>query len=71
MLAQEHSPHWRIAPEPALAAWQKARGLTADGMFGTGTAAKMAQEIGTLPIIRAWPKGSFLGDGKLEAYRAS
>ena len=39
--------------------------------LGRGTAAKMAQEIGTLPIIRAWPKGSYLGDGKLEAYRAS
>ncbi len=71
MLAQEQNPHWRIAPEPLLAAWQSARGLGKDGQFGTGSALKMAQEIGTLPIIRGWPKGSFPGDGKLAAYRAS
>ena len=71
MLAQEQNPHWRIIPEPLLVAWQKARGLTADGDFGTGGALKMAQEIGTLPIIRGWPKGSFPGDGKLAAYQAS
>lgn len=71
MLAQEQNPHWRIIPEPLLVAWQKARGLTADGDFGTGGALKMAQEIGTLPIIRGWPKGSYPGDGKLAAYQAS
>ncbi len=31
----------------------------------------MAQEIGTIPIIRGWPKGSAPGDGKLEAYRSA
>jgi len=71
MLAREQSPHWRIIPEPTLKAWQAARGLVADGDFGMGTALKMAQEIGTLPIIRGWPKGSYLGDGKLENYKAS
>ena len=71
MLAQEQNPHWRIIPEPLLTAWQRARGLTADGDFGTGTALKLASEIGTLPIIRGWPKGSYLGDGKLSAYQAS
>lgn len=71
MLAQEHNPHWRIAPEATLVPWQKARGLVSDGMYGPGGALKMAAEIGTLPIIRAWPKGSYPGDGKLDAYRAS
>jgi hypothetical protein len=71
MLAQEANPHWRIIPEPLLVAWQKARGLTADGDFGTGTALKLAQEIGTIPIIRGWPKGSTPGDGKMTNYQAS
>lgn len=71
MLAQEASPHWRIAPEPTLRTWQAKRKLVADGMFGVNTALAMAKEIGTLPIIRAWPKGSALGDGKLEAYRSA
>ncbi len=71
MLAQEANPHWRIIPEPLLIAWQKARGLTADGDFGMGTALKLAQEIGTIPIIRGWPKGSTPHDGKLANYQAS
>ncbi len=71
MLAQEAKPHWRIIPEPLLVAWQKARGLTADGDFGTGTALRLAQEIGTIPIIRGWPKGSTPNDGKRANYQAS
>lgn len=71
MLAQEHSPHWRIIPEPTLKTWQAARGLAADGDLGTGTALRMAQEVGTVPIIRGWPRGSYLGDGKLAAYQNS
>lgn len=71
MLAQEHSPHWRVIPEPTLKQWQAKRGLAADGDFGTGTALRMAQEIGTLPIIRGWPRGSSLHDGHLDNYRAS
>jgi hypothetical protein len=71
MLAQEANPHWRIIPEPLLTAWQKKRGLTADGDFGTGTALKLAQEIGTIPIIRGWPKGSTPHDGKMANYQAA
>lgn len=71
MLAQEHSPNWRVIPEPTLKTWQSARGLTADGDYGTGTALRMGQETGMLPIIRGWPKGSYLGDGKLAAYQNS
>lgn len=71
LLAQEANPHWRVVPNAALKAWQIARGLTGDGNLGTGTALKLAQEIGTIPIIRGWPKGSYPGDGKLDNYRAS
>ena len=70
MLNTEKSPHWRIT-DPLLKGWQSSRGRTADGQFGTGDALAMAKEIGTIPIIRAWPKGSYPGDGKLDTYRAS
>jgi hypothetical protein len=69
MLDQEHLPHWRIAA-PGLGDWQRARGLSPDGNFGPGTAMVMAKEIGTVPIIRAWPKGSFLGSQDLPNYQA-
>lgn len=71
LLLQEAQPHWRISPDAVLKAWQAARKRSADGMFGTGDALALAQEIGTIPIIRAWPKGSYPGDGKLDNYRAS
>lgn len=71
MLAQEAGPKWRKSPEPTLVTWQKNRKLTADGKFGTGTALALAKEIGTLPIIRAWPKGSFPEGHWLEDYRTN
>jgi hypothetical protein len=70
MLKTEQLPRWRVT-DPLLKPWQAARRRTADGLFGTGDALVLAQEIGAIPIIRAWPKGSFPGDGKLEAYRAA
>ncbi len=71
MLAQEAGPKWRKMPEPTLITWQKNRKRTQDGKFGTGDALVMAQEIGTLPIIRAWPKGSFPEGKWLPEYRAA
>ena len=72
MLTQEgNGTNWRKSPEPLLKVWQSARGLTADGEFGTGTALRMAQEIGTLPIIRAWPRGSTLQGHWLPDYQAA
>lgn len=71
MLAQEAGPKWRKAPEPTLVTWQKNRGRPADGNFGTGDALVMAREIGTLPIIRGWPKASFPEGHWLEDYRTN
>lgn len=71
MLAQEASPSWRKMPEPTLVTWQKNRGLGSDGKFGTGSALAMAKEIGTLPIIRAWPSGSYKEGAWLGNYQSS
>lgn len=67
MLADEAGSNWR-KKYPALAAWQAARGLVADQMYGVKSAQRMAQEIGTLPIIRYWPKGT-TRETALEPYR--
>lgn len=72
MLAEEgNGTRWRVSPEPLLKVWQSSRGLSSDGDFGTGTALKMAQEIGTLPIIRGWPKGSTKQGHWLPDYQAA
>jgi hypothetical protein len=70
MLDQELKPHWRIAA-PGLADWQRSRGLTADGNFGPGTALALAKELGTIPIVRTWPKGSFLGSRHLPDFQTN
>jgi hypothetical protein len=57
MLQDESGPNWK-KKYPSLMTWQGKRGLTTDGKFGPGSALRMAQEIGTLPIVRFWPKGS-------------
>lgn len=69
MLRTEQQPHWRVS-DPLLRAWQSARGHVADGQFGTGDALTLAQEIGTVPIIRGWPKGSNQSQA-VPAYRAA
>lgn len=67
MLSEEGTPNWK-RKYPELGAWQAARGRTVDQMFGPGDALAMAQEIGTLPIIRFWPRGT-LPQTALEPYR--
>lgn len=72
MLAAEgNNTTWRSQKIPGLAAWQQARGLTADGKAGVGTMLRMAQEIGAIPIVRAWPTGSFKEGHWLPDYKAS
>jgi hypothetical protein len=67
MLSEEGTTRWK-RKYPELGAWQAARGLVVDQNFGPGSALRMAQEIGTVPIVRFWPKGS-LPQTALEPYR--
>jgi hypothetical protein len=69
LLAQEASPNWKKA-DPVLQAWQKSRGLVADGKFGPGTALRVADEIGTIPLIRFWPKGTYPEGNWIRDYQA-
>lgn len=71
LAAERNGTSWRSTAIPGLADWQRARGLTPDGMAGTGTMLRMAQEIGAIPIVRAWPKGSTIGGHWLPDYKAS
>jgi hypothetical protein len=69
--AEGNNTTWRSASVPGLAEWQRTRGLTPDGKAGTGTMLRMAQEIGAIPIVRAWPTGSYPTGHWLPDYKAS
>lgn len=56
--------------DPAVQAWQSPRGLVVDGKFGPKSALTVAEEFGTVPIIRFWPKGSQKAKA-LQDYRAA
>jgi len=70
LLDAESRPGWNRI-EPSVSAWQKARPpLTVDGKLGPKSALLVAQEIGTIPLIRFWPKGSQKNTA-LNDYRAA
>jgi len=72
MLAAEGpNTTWRSTPIPGLAAWQSSRGLVGDSQFGPKSGLKMADEIGAIPIIRAWPRGSNINGPEMQNYKAS
>lgn len=58
LLERETEPGWRDAMKDAVKTWQIKAGLTADGKFGPKAAARMAEEVGVLPLVRFWPAGS-------------
>lgn len=69
LLAQEAKPNWKTR-DPVVKVWQESRGLTADGEFGTKTALRLADEIGVIPLIRFWPKGSYPEGSWVRDYQA-
>lgn len=69
LLTAEGRSGWNIV-DPAVQAWQKSRGLVVDGKFGPKSALAVAEEFGTVPIIRFWPKGSQKAPA-LQNYRAA
>ena len=58
LLADEASGKGWKRLYPEVAEWQRSRGLKVDKRFGMVTALRVAQELGTLPLVRYWPKGS-------------
>ena len=69
LLLAEASKGWNVT-SPQVSAWQKSRGLVVDGKYGPKSALAVAAELGTIPIIRFWPKGS-LKDKALADYRTA
>lgn len=69
MITREATTGWKSALQPEIKAWQTRAGLVADGKFGPKSALKMADEVGTLPRIRYWPKGSPSKDIAVKRYR--
>lgn len=57
LLIAEGLANWK-RKEAILQQWQSVRGLKPDQEFGPKSALQMATEIGTVPVIRFWPKGA-------------
>lgn len=57
LLAREEALGWKSDLQDSVAAWQERVGLKSDGLFGIDSAARMAEEVGILPLIRYWSKG--------------
>lgn len=58
MLARENMPGWKEDMQDEIGEWQSGVGLVTDGKFGIKSAAKMASEVGLLPLVRFWPKNA-------------
>jgi hypothetical protein len=71
MLAAEGSSDWREV-SAAVESWQGVVGLSKpDGKFGTGSALRMAQEVGVMPLVRYWSTGGKTLAQQLQAYRVA
>jgi len=71
MLAQEKLPRWKKR-EAAVRAWQVSRGMVDDGMFGPKSGLVVANEVGTVPIVRFWPRAAGANPrAALDDYRAA
>lgn len=57
LLTREGGTGWKRT-EPAVSDWQRANGLVVDGKFGPRSALFMAEEFGSVPIVRFWPRNS-------------
>lgn len=72
LIETESQPGWKGKHKAMVKSWQKAvgySGAAADGKFGPGSALKMAREVGVLPLIRYYPKGSPTKAAAVEKYR--
>lgn len=69
LLTAEGSKGWNKV-EPTVQAWQKPRGLKVDGLFGPKSALAVAEEFGTVPLVRVWPAGSVKAKA-LQDYRTA
>lgn len=65
----EGRENWKGALQPLVENWQRKVGITADGEFGPGSALKMGEEVGVLPLIRYYPKGSPTKEAAVRSYQ--
>lgn len=70
LIEVEGESGWKKKLAGMVKAWQGQVGLGDDGKFGVGSALKMAEEVGVLPLIRYWPKGSASKSSAVEEYRS-
>jgi hypothetical protein len=71
LIAAESEKGWKGALQSEIKNWQQKSGLVVDGKFGPKSAAKMADEVGLLPLIRYFPAASASKSAAVKAYRDS
>lgn len=56
LLVREELPNWKKDTlDGDVGEWQELVGLKKDNKFGVESAARMAEEVGVLPLVRYWP----------------
>lgn len=58
LIDREAQPNWKAAMKPQIKAWQAIVGLKPDSEFGPGSALRMGQDVGILPLVRYWPRNT-------------
>ncbi|UCC72323.1 MAG: hypothetical protein JSV86_18445 [Gemmatimonadota bacterium] len=58
MINRESTSGWKTALQPQIQSWQSRVGLTPDGKFGPKSLLRMGREVGILPRVRYFPRGS-------------
>jgi hypothetical protein len=70
LLRAEHEPGWEDMGKDVTESFQRAYDLSVDGAAGPGTILKLVSETktGPVPIVRKWPKNTWINDAKYRAY---
>jgi hypothetical protein len=72
LLEAEKQPNWKTLGGELVKEYQKQReSLTADGKAGPATLLQLASEVGKVPIVRYWPKGTWIGTKAYNDYIAA
>jgi hypothetical protein len=72
LLRAEAFPDWEEMGKDTTAQFQHAYGLTDDGMAGPGTILKLVSTTmrNPVPIVRKWPKNTYIGSKIYKDYLA-
>lgn len=69
LLVRETLPNWKADDlDGDVGEWQRDVNITSDNKFGIESVAKMAEEVGILPLVRYWPKDVYTKQQAIQRY---